>query len=147
MSQTASVPDAASVAKKQKLLLFGGGAGLFVLLMFLMWVADGTQQPEEAPTKTAKVEQVEAVARKISDEEIWTAKADAALQEMTRNNEAMRQQMEAVKRENETLNAMVKEQSNKVQGMEQARAAESAKGGMVLPPPLPSGAAAVTLAG
>ena len=139
MSYAASVPAAGSVAKQQKLLLLGGGAGLFALLIFLMWLADDAPKTADEPTTTGKVEQVEAVARKISDEEIWTAKADAALQEMTRNNEAMKQQMEAVKRENETLNAQMREQGNKVQGLEQAQASATEKsGGLVLPPALPA---------
>ena len=139
MSHTASVPAASSVAKQQKLLLFGGGTGLFALLILLMWLADDAPKPEDKPTAAGKVEQVEAVARKISDEEIWTAKADAALQEMSRNNEAVKQQMEAVKRENETLNAQMREQSNKVQGLEQMQASAAEKsGGLVLPPALPT---------
>ena len=146
MSHAASVPDAGSVAKQQKLLLLGGGAGLFALLIFLMWLADDAPKTADEPTTTGKVEQVEAVARKISDEEIWTAKADAALQEMTRNNEAMKQQMEAVKRENETLNAQMREQGNKVQGLEQAQASAAEKsGGLVLPPALPTGTTGIAL--
>lgn len=139
MSHTASVPAASSVAKQQNLLLFGGGTALFALLILLMWLADAAPKPEDKPTAAGKVEQVEAVARKISDEEIWTAKADAALQEMSRNNEAVKQQMEAVKRENETLNAQMREQSNKVQGLEQMQASAAEKsGGLVLPPALPT---------
>ncbi|WP_308874010.1 hypothetical protein [Thiothrix subterranea] len=122
MSAEPSVPDAASVSRQQKRLLFGGGSGLFALLLGLMWLADDQPQPDEQPLHTAKVEQVEAVARKISDEEIWTAKADAALQEMRRNNEAIKQQMAQVKRDNETLNTTVQEQRTQVQALQQAAA-------------------------
>lgn len=122
MSAEPSVPDAASVSRQQKRLLFGGGSGLFALLLGLMWLADDQPQPDGQPLHTAKVEQVEAVARKISDEEIWTAKADAALQEMRRNNEAIKQQMAQVKRDNETLNTTVQEQRTQMQALQQAAA-------------------------
>lgn len=82
-----SVPDAASTAKKQKLLLFGGGSAVFALLIFMMWLADDQPKAEAIPTQVGTVQQVEAAARKISDEELWTAKADAALQAMQRGNE------------------------------------------------------------
>lgn len=137
MSMEASVPDAASVAQRQKLLLFGGGAALFTLLLTLMWLADAKPQAASQPARAARVEQVEAVARKISDEEIWTAKADAALQEMRRNNEAMKQQMEQVRRDNEAITRQMQEQHTQVQALQQS--ADTAKQDQpITPPALPA---------
>ncbi|MDD5395001.1 MAG: TrbI/VirB10 family protein [Thiothrix sp.] len=145
-----SVPDAGSAAKRQKLLLFGGGLGVFAVLLFLMWLADpGKPAAETLPTATAKVEQVEAVARKISGEELWTAKADTALQEMRRANEAVVQQMQQVKRENEELNKQLKGQADTVKGLQDAATTASkaaAPAGVLggpldaIVPPLPAGA-------
>lgn len=133
MNTGANVPDAVSVAKKQKLMLFGGGVGLFALLLLLMWLADDSKpQAEQQPTKTGNVEQVEAVSRKIKDEEIWTAKADAALQEMRRNNEAARLEMEQVKRRNEELAEQVKGQQATVDSLREAAA--NAPASPALPP-------------
>ncbi|WP_287602422.1 TrbI/VirB10 family protein [Thiothrix sp.] len=117
-----SVPDAASAAKKQKLLLFGGGAGVFAVLIFMMWLADDQPKAEALPTKAATVQQVEAAARKISDEELWTAKADAALQEMRRSNEKAMQDMEQLKRRNEELAEQLKGQQSTVAGLQEAAA-------------------------
>jgi conjugal transfer pilus assembly protein TraB len=146
-----SVPDAGSVAKRQKLVLFGGGAGVFAVLILLMWLADpGKPKAEALPTSTAKVEQVEAVGRKISSEELWTAKADTALQEMRRANEAVVQQMQQVKRENEELNKQLKGQADTVKGLQEAATSSKpvmpAVGGMAggpldaIVPPIPAGA-------
>jgi conjugal transfer pilus assembly protein TraB len=135
MSIGVSVPDAATVARKQKVMLIGGGVGLFALLLFMMWLADDSGKKDAntaSATATAKTEQVEAVARKISDEEVWTAKADAAMQEMRRNNEAMKQQMEQVKRENEDLRKTMQDQDASVKAMQDAAAKAS-----VPPPPTP----------
>ena len=135
MSIGVSVPDAASVARKQKMLLFGGGIGLFALLLFMMWLADDSGAKDAAAASTTaagKSEQVEAVSRKISDEEVWTAKADAAMQEMRRNNEAMKQQMEQVKRQNEELLKSQQEQDASVKAMQELAAKAS-----VPPPPVP----------
>lgn len=115
-----SVPDAGSTAKKQKLLLFGGGSAVFALLVFMMWVADDQPKSETVPTKVGTVQQVEAAARKISDEELWTAKADAALQAMQRNNEKAMQEMEQLKRTNEELANQLKGQQTTVASLQEA---------------------------
>lgn len=117
-----SVPDAASTAKKQKLLLFGGGSAVFALLIFLMWLADDQPKAEATPTQVGTVQQVEAAARKISDEELWTAKADAALQAMQRGNEKALQEMEQLKRRNEELAEQLKGQQTTVASLQEAAA-------------------------
>ena len=149
-----SVPDAASTAKKQKLLLFGGGSAVFALLIFMMWLADDQPKAEAIPTQVGTVQQVEAAARKISDEELWTAKADAALQAMQRGNEKALQEMEQLKRRNEELAEQLKGQQTTVASLQEAAAkvpttpalpnlppvsgANPALDGIV--PPLPAGA-------
>ncbi|QTR51570.1 TrbI/VirB10 family protein [Candidatus Thiothrix anitrata] len=146
-----SVPDAASTAKKQKLLLFGGGAAVFALLIFMMWLADEQPKADAAPTRVGTVQQVEAAARKISDEELWTAKADAALQAMQRNNEKAMQEMEQLKRTNEELTTQLKGQQTTVAELQEAAAKTAALPALPpasgtnpaldsIVPPLPAGA-------
>lgn len=146
-----SVPDAASTAKKQKLLLFGGGSAVFALLIFMMWLADEQPKADAAPTRVGTVQQVEAAARKISDEELWTAKADAALQAMQRNNEKAMQEMEQLKRTNEELTTQLKGQQTTVAELQEAAAKTAALPALPpasgtnpaldsIVPPLPAGA-------
>jgi conjugal transfer pilus assembly protein TraB len=133
---SSSVPDAGSVVRRRNLWMFGGGLGFFVVLVFLMWASDSSKPKADSPTPMApaKTEQVEAASRKLSDAELWTAKADADLQTMRKANEAVLQQMEQVKRQNEELGKQVHDQQEAMKGVQDAQAKAAT------PPAAPAGA-------
>jgi conjugal transfer pilus assembly protein TraB len=121
---TSSVPATAEVAKRQKLWMLGGGAGLFLLLFLMMWASGTGKAPAGAaqPTAPAKTEQVEAASRKLSDAELWTAKADTDLQAMRQANEAMRQKMDQVTRQNEEMGKQLHDQQEALRTVQETQA-------------------------
>ena len=108
-SVASSVPSAAKTAKKQKLLLFGGGAALFTGLLAAMYLSEPNSSNAPKVTVVAKTEDVNAVTQQLSNEEIWTNKANAQLQEMNQRNQEMQITMTDLKRRNEELTAKINE--------------------------------------